>query len=132
MNQYYNPQAYPSKNQPVGQDNKTLWIGDVAGLDENYVRGMFSFLEDLVNVKLIREKGTNRTLGYGFIEFASHYSAQRALALNGTPVGTSGRFYRLNWAKTAPNSASSNPSSMPPMQMVQQVPQQVHQQVPMR
>ena len=82
---------------------KTLWAGDLHGCDENYVKSMFGHVGEVISVKLIKDKITQQPMGYGFVEFATQYMAQQALQLNGTTVGYTGRFYRLNWAKTIPN-----------------------------
>lgn len=36
--------------------------------------------------------------GYCFVEFSTPEAAQKALALNGTPVPNSQRVFKLNWA----------------------------------
>jgi len=79
---------------------KTLWVGDVDQyMDEAYIHSLFAHTGEVVNVKIIRDKQTLLPAGYGFVEFTSHYAAQKALeAYNGQPIPGTNRTYRLNWA----------------------------------
>lgn len=53
----------------------------------------------LVNVKIIRNKQTGQSEGYGFIEFSSRASAERILqTYNNTLMPNVEQNYRLNWA----------------------------------
>lgn len=81
-------------------DNRTLWLGDLAyWMDENYLYSLFVGSGELVSVKLIRNKVTNVSEGYGFIEFRSHEAAENVLkAYNGVPIPNTDQVFRLNWA----------------------------------
>jgi RNA recognition motif-containing protein len=62
-------------------------------MDETYLHDCFAYTQDLLSLKIIRNKQTGESEGYGFLEFASHAAAQMALQnYNGE------QFYRLNWA----------------------------------
>ena len=53
----------------------------------------------MVSAKVIRNKQTSQSEGYGFIEFVSHAAAERTLqAYNGTLMPNVEQNYRLNWA----------------------------------
>ena len=54
----------------------------------------------MVSAKIIRNKHTGYSEGYGFVEFRDRASAERALrSMNGVPMpGARGRGFRLNWA----------------------------------
>nr|AAW25303.1 SJCHGC04256 protein [Schistosoma japonicum] len=73
----------------------TIWMGDLEPyMDEMFIKRAFETSgENIVSVKVIRNKATGQTLGYGFIEFANSTSARDAmLKLNGklipgAPVG---------------------------------------------
>ena len=53
----------------------------------------------MTNVKIIRNKATGYSEGYGFAEFVDRATAERALrALNGTPMPSAHQNFRLNWA----------------------------------
>lgn len=87
-------------SRPVG-DLKTLWVGDIEPwMDEIYLLSMFAHTRDVVQVKVIRDKSTGLSAGYGFVEFQTHEAAKRVLEThNGQPVPSgSGKLYRLNWA----------------------------------
>ncbi|CAH0050546.1 unnamed protein product [Clonostachys solani] len=77
----------------------TLWMGELEPwMDENFIKGVFlSSAAEAVNVKVIRDKNSGNA-GYCFVEFPTPDSANKALALNGTPVPNSSRQFKLNWA----------------------------------
>ena len=79
---------------------KSLYIGDLQDwMDENYIFGHLSATGEIVNVKIIRNKVTGASEGYGFVECISHDAAGRVLELyNGKPIHDSGAVFRLNWA----------------------------------
>ncbi|XP_019259454.1 PREDICTED: polyadenylate-binding protein RBP45-like [Nicotiana attenuata] len=53
----------------------------------------------VVNAKVIRNKQTGQSKGYGFIEFNSHAAVERnLLAYNGTLMPNIEQNFRLNWA----------------------------------
>ena len=53
----------------------------------------------LVSVKVIRNKTTQMSEGYGFVEFASHEAAEHVLrTLNGQLIPNTDQIFRLNWA----------------------------------
>ena len=53
----------------------------------------------VASVKVIRNKQTNQSEGYGFIEFYTRTAAERILqTFNGTIMPNGGQTYRLNWA----------------------------------
>jgi len=53
----------------------------------------------VVSVKVIRNKQTNISEGYGFIEFANRAAAERTLTTyNGTLMPQTEQAFRLNWA----------------------------------
>ena len=68
-------------------------------MDENYVHQCFSTTGNLVSVKIIRNKQTGQSEGYGFLEFVDHAAAQMALQnYNCLQMPKAEEFYRLNWA----------------------------------
>lgn len=53
----------------------------------------------LVSVKIIRNKNTAVSEGYGFVEFATHEAAEQVLrTFNGCPIPNTDQIFRLNWA----------------------------------
>nr|GMC51777.1 polyadenylate-binding protein RBP45 [Ipomoea batatas] len=79
---------------------KSLWIGDLQyWMDESYVNGCFAHTGEVAAVKVIRNKFTTQSEGYGFIEFRSHAAADSVLqTYNGTLMPNTDQNFRLNWA----------------------------------
>lgn len=68
-------------------------------MDEQYIIGCFANTGEVLAAKVIRNKQTGLSEGYGFIEFVNHAAAERVLqTYNGTPIPNAGQNYRLNWA----------------------------------
>ncbi|CAN8302808.1 unnamed protein product [Cochlearia groenlandica] len=89
-----------NKNGSDNGENKTLWIGDLLHwMDENYLNSSFASIGEISSVKLIRNKHTGLSEGYGFVEFTSHESAEKVLdGLSGTTMMNTDQPFRLNWA----------------------------------
>jgi RNA recognition motif-containing protein len=88
-------------NGVLGGSQRTLWIGDLAPwMDEAFLYSLFSPTNQLLSVKLIRNKATGMSEGYAFLEMKSHDAAEQVLqACNGRPIpGASDMVFRLNWA----------------------------------
>ncbi|KAA8515495.1 hypothetical protein F0562_018894 [Nyssa sinensis] len=105
--QYQQPQALPQQPQyaaaaqPASADEiRTLWIGDLQyWMDEQYLNSCFAHTGELVSAKVIRNKQTSQSEGYGFIEFASRAAAERNLqTYNGTMMPSVEQNFRMNWA----------------------------------
>ena len=81
-------------------DYRTLWMGDLAyWMDENFIFSLFLPTGALQTVKIIRNKASNASEGYGFVEFTTHAAAEDVLqTLNGTPIPNTDQIFRLNWA----------------------------------
>lgn len=80
---------------------KTLWMGDLAPwMDENFLYSLFSPTNQLLSVKMIRNKTTGVSEGYAFLEMKTHEAAEHVLqTCNGRPIpGASDMVFRLNWA----------------------------------
>jgi len=87
------PQSY--------EEIRTLWVGDLEPwMDENYLRDCFTGSGEVVmSVKVIRNRQTMLSEGYGFVEFSTHSSAERLLqTLNGSIMPQTEKAFRLNWA----------------------------------
>ncbi|QCD79728.1 nucleolysin TIA-1/TIAR [Vigna unguiculata] len=104
--QMWAPSAQPPPQsvappQPTSADEvRTLWIGDLQyWMDENYLYTCFAHTGEVASVKVIRNKQTSQSEGYGFIEFTTRAGAERILqTYNGTIMPNGGQNFRLNWA----------------------------------
>ena len=68
-------------------------------MDENFIFYLFLPTGALQTVKIIRNKASNASEGYGFVEFTTHAAAEDVLqTLNGTPIPNTDQIFRLNWA----------------------------------
>lgn len=83
-----------------GEENKSIWVGDLHyWMDENYLHSCFCHAGELISIKVIRNKQTGQSEGYGFVEFYSHAIAEKVLqTLNGQQMPNSEHPFRLNWA----------------------------------
>ncbi|PKA51773.1 Polyadenylate-binding protein RBP45 [Apostasia shenzhenica] len=80
---------------------RTLWIGDLQyWMEESYIHSCFAHTgEQVLSVKLIRNKQTGQLEGYGFVEFATRAAADRVLqTYNGAMMPNAEQPFRLNWA----------------------------------
>lgn len=58
-------------------------------IDDTGLSILFADMGEVVTAKVVRDKGTKKNLGYGFVKFADESSAQRALhTKNGMIVGS--------------------------------------------
>ncbi|XP_059624111.1 polyadenylate-binding protein RBP45-like [Cornus florida] len=100
--QHPQPQPqYSATAQPASADEiRSLWIGDLQyWMDEQYLMSCFAHTGEAVSVKIIRNKQTAQSEGYGFIEFVNHAAAERNLqTYNGTLMPNVEQNFRLNWA----------------------------------
>ncbi|GER44937.1 polyadenylate-binding protein RBP45 [Striga asiatica] len=93
--------APTAQAQPIADDGiRSLWIGDLQyWMDEQYLYNCFATTREVVNAKVIRNKQTGQSEGYGFIEFVSHAAAERNLqTYNGSLMPNVEQTFRLNWA----------------------------------
>ncbi|XP_058757770.1 polyadenylate-binding protein RBP45-like isoform X2 [Vicia villosa] len=102
--------------QPASADEvRTLWIGDLQyWMDENYLYTCFGNTGEVTSVKVIRNKQTSQSEGYGFIEFNTRANAERVLqTYNGTIMPNGGQSFRLNWATFSAGERSSRQEEGP-------------------
>lgn len=84
----------------VSDEAKTVWVGDLLHwMDETYLHTCFSHTGQVVNVKVIRNKQTGQSEGYGFVEFYSRAAAEKVLqSYSGSIMPNTEQPFRLNWA----------------------------------
>ncbi|XP_023518995.1 polyadenylate-binding protein RBP45-like isoform X2 [Cucurbita pepo subsp. pepo] len=109
------PQAASPQGQPPqpasGDEVRTLWIGDLQyWMDENALFNCFAHTGEISSVKVIRNKQTGQSEGYGFIEFLTRPAAERVLqTYNGTPMPIGAQNFRLNWASAGEKRQDDSP-----------------------
>lgn len=91
------PPPTSSRGNDKGNPN-TLYVGNLHPfVDENTLQEVFSYAGLLEQVKIVRDKTTGTSAGYGFVKYYEPRSAQIALqTLAGKVIY--GREVRLNWA----------------------------------
>ncbi len=78
------------------QQNK-LFVGNLAfSSSEQDLEAVFGQFGELQEVKIIMDRETGRSRGFGFVSFVDASDAEAALAANGQNVG--GRDLRVNFA----------------------------------
>lgn len=100
MTQQYGA-TIPSPSSTVNPNEvRSLWIGDLQyWMDENYLSSCFYHSGELVSAKVIRNKQSGQSEGYGFLEFRSHAAAETVLqTYNGTLMPNVEQNFRMNWA----------------------------------
>ncbi|KAL8140342.1 hypothetical protein V2J09_006363 [Rumex salicifolius] len=94
-------QPAPDSAQPTNaEDVRTLWIGDLQyWMDENYLTTCFPQTGEILSIKVIRNKQTQQSECYGFIEFSTRAAAERILqTYNGAMMPNVEQSFKLNWA----------------------------------
>ncbi|PKI44751.1 hypothetical protein CRG98_034860 [Punica granatum] len=68
-------------------------------MDENYLHTCFASTGEIASIKVIRNKQTGLSEGYGFVEFFSHATAEKVLQnYSGILMPNTEQPFRLNWA----------------------------------
>ncbi|KAF5176665.1 Polyadenylate-binding protein rbp47 [Thalictrum thalictroides] len=106
QHQQQQQQHYQQQQQQGGggggsaEENKTIWIGDLHyWMDETYLNSCFGQTGEVSSIKVIRNKQTAQSEGYGFVEFISRAAAEKILqSYNGALMPSTEQPFRLNWA----------------------------------
>ncbi len=81
---------------------KTLYVGNIPwSTTEEELKAFFSEQGEVISARIITERGTGRSKGYGFVEVADE-DAEKIVELNG--VELDGRKLVINEAKPRPES----------------------------
>ncbi|KAM1242959.1 hypothetical protein ACFX2G_035264 [Malus domestica] len=106
-------QHSPSQKQGPTEEVRTIWVGDLHHwMDETYLHGCFAHTGQVSSVKVIRNKQTGQSEGYGFVEFYSREVAEEVLQnCNGAPMPNTEQPFRLNWATFSAGDRRADPSS---------------------
>ena len=76
-----------------------IYVGNLSyGMSEDELRDAFGAFGDVSSVKILMDRETGRSRGFGFVEMPNKSEAETAIAqLNGKEVG--GRALRINEAR---------------------------------
>jgi RNA recognition motif-containing protein len=76
-----------------------IYVGNLSyGMSENELRDAFSAYGEVSSVKILMDRETGRSRGFGFVEMPNQREAEAAVAqLNGKDLG--GRALRVNEAR---------------------------------
>lgn len=81
-------------------------------MDENYLNSCFGQTGEVSSIKVIRNKQTGQSEGYGFIEFLSRATAEKVLQnYNGMLMPNVEQAFRLNWASFSTGERRSDAGS---------------------
>ncbi|GFY95039.1 RNA-binding protein 47B [Actinidia rufa] len=99
-------QQSQSQIQGLGDENRTIWVGDLQQwMDEAYLNSCFLHTGEVSTVKVIRNKQTaGQSESMGFVEFLSHAAAEKVLAefqCTGTVMPNTEQTFRLNGLPSA-------------------------------
>jgi RNA recognition motif-containing protein len=76
-----------------------IYVGNLSyGMSEDELRNAFGAFGEVSSVKILMDRETGRSRGFGFVEMPNQSDAEKAIAqLNGKDVG--GRALRINEAR---------------------------------
>lgn len=77
-----------------------IYVGNISyGMREDTLKDLFEQYGEVTSVKIVKDRMTGRSRGFGFVEMADKDEAEKAIeALNGTDVD--GRNLRVNVARS--------------------------------
>ncbi len=87
---------------------KNIYVGNLSyGATDNTVRGLFEGFGQVATVKIVTDKFTGQSRGFGFVEMPNEDEAQRAIAeLNGKDF--EGRKIVVNESRPRENTGRDN------------------------
>ena len=88
--------------------SKKIYAGNLSwNIDDNELGDLFAQYGEVISARIIIDRNTNRSKGFGFIEMADSSAADAAIsALNGKELD--GRNMRVNEAEERENNRSSS------------------------
>ncbi|TYH85439.1 hypothetical protein ES332_D02G266600v1 [Gossypium tomentosum] len=111
--QYQQQQLHKQQQGSNSDEVKTIWVGDLLHwMDETYLHSFFSQSGEVSSIKIIRNKQTGQSEGYGFVEFSSRATAEKVLqSCNGSLMPNTEQPFHLNWASFGVNERRSDAGS---------------------
>ncbi|KAI3881689.1 hypothetical protein MKX03_016709, partial [Papaver bracteatum] len=94
---HYREQSHQGSSS---EENRTIWVGDLHyWMQENYLHSCFAHTGEVASIKVIRNKQTGQSKGYGFVEFWTREAAKKVLqTYNGYAMPNAEQPFSLNWA----------------------------------
>lgn len=88
--------------------SKKIYVGNLSwNTEEHDLNNLFAQYGEVISTRIIIDRNTNRSKGFGFIEMADDSAAEAAIsALNGSEVD--GRNIRVNEAEERNNDRGNN------------------------
>ncbi|KAK4481499.1 hypothetical protein RD792_012399 [Penstemon davidsonii] len=107
------PPPSPQRNGNGNGENRTIWVGDLHNwMDEDYLSNCFASPGEVASIKVIRNKQTGYSEGYGFVEFFNHAAAEKILqTYSCMTMPSTDQPFRLNWATFSMGDKRSNNGS---------------------
>ncbi|GES85195.1 RNA-binding domain-containing protein [Rhizophagus clarus] len=101
-----------SKKAKVDEDSsecKEVFVGNLSfNVDDKWLRQEFEEAGEIVGVRVIYDKDTGRSRGFGYVEFATTEGANNATKFKGKKID--GRAINVDLADQKPGSFKKNPS----------------------
>ncbi|KAI3881678.1 hypothetical protein MKX03_016698 [Papaver bracteatum] len=94
---YHQQQSHQGSSS---EENRTIWVGDLHyWMEENYLHTCFAHTGEVASIKVIRNKQTGQSKGYGFVEFSTREAAEKVLqTYSGSAMPYAEQPFSLNWA----------------------------------
>lgn len=90
----------PATQGPTNEPSDTVFVGNLAfDVSEEILRNAFSAMGTIVSVRVVFDRETNRSKGFGYVQFDSVEAAKAAMSLSGQEIG--GRNIRCDFAASA-------------------------------
>lgn len=108
----------PSPARRLGrlEDVKSLWVGEVQPeWSEDFVKGLFAECGKSFKVKLMKDRSSGLSVGYGFLEFETHADAEEVLTkFADKPIPGTASKYSLRWGGGHGRTQRTYPVTVPP------------------
>ena len=95
----------------TGSGSSTLWVGNLGWkVDDNVLYEEFKFCGDILSARVVTDRESGRSRGFGYVDFSSHEAAQKAFDEK-SGAYLEGRDMRLDFAdKSGNNNNKTAPS----------------------
>ncbi|ONH67012.1 Nuclear localization sequence-binding protein [Cyberlindnera fabianii] len=100
--------ATPAKKQKTDEEPATLFVGRLSwNVDDEWLKSEFEALGGVTGARVIMERATGKSRGYGYVDFDSKSAAEKALKeYQGREID--GRPINLDMSSSKPQAANNN------------------------